>query len=196
MRPPAVGSIGATLLCCYLVAVALRIDGCYRPEARVRDDRPQAGPKVGERFPDFALSDVSGARIASDALTGKPTVLVFVPSLDWSPPTKARVLDLAAHLGRHREIVVAVVLPETQATPRSLTFVREHTLPFYFLVDRMGLVEALGLTATAPDGTAATLPATFVLDRELVVRLRDVRTEARTWLEPALVTAAAAGGAD
>ncbi|TMA73653.1 MAG: redoxin domain-containing protein [Deltaproteobacteria bacterium] len=98
-RPIVAGKIGATLLCCYLLAVALRIGGCYRAEAGVRDDRPDTGPRVGEPFPSFTLPDLSGTRVALGDFAGRPAVLLFVPSLDWSAPTKARVLDLADAIG-------------------------------------------------------------------------------------------------
>ena len=37
----------------YLVAVAVRIDGCYGPERTPRDELPTAGPRVGEPFADL-----------------------------------------------------------------------------------------------------------------------------------------------
>jgi peroxiredoxin len=184
-RPRVAGKIGVTLLCVYLLTVTLRIDGCYRPDAAVRDERPEAGPALGAPFPPFELADVSGTRVTLRGLAGKPVVLAFVPSLDWSPPTKARLLELAAALAERRDVVVAVVMTEAQATPRALTFVREHTTPFYYLVDGGGLTAALGLQADGPEGTPAALPATFVLDGAGVVALRDVRRNARTWLAPA-----------
>jgi peroxiredoxin len=184
-RPRVAGKIGVTLLCVYLLAVTLRIDGCYRPDAAVRDERPEAGPAVGTPFPAFELADVSGTRIALRGLAGKPVVLAFVPSLDWSPPTKARLLELAAAFAERRDVIVAVVMTEAQATPRALTFVREHAAPFYYLVDGSGLTAALGLQGEGPEGAPAALPATFVLDTAGVVALRDVRRDPRTWLAPA-----------
>ena len=191
-RPLVAGKIGATLLGCYLLAVALRIGGCYQPESRARDDLAGTGPQMGERFPAFELSDLSGTRIGTGVLAGTPTVLVFVPSLDWSPPTKARLIDLAEVFGGRRDVTVAVILTEAQATPRARTFVRERHAPFYYLVDADGLTERLGLHADGPDGTATALPATFVLDRDGVVRLRDVRRQARTWLGPEVILYAVA----
>ena len=60
-RPIVAGKIGATLLCCYLLAVALRSGGCYRADAGMRDDRPDTGPRVGEPFPSFTLPDLMPA---------------------------------------------------------------------------------------------------------------------------------------
>ena len=81
-----------------------------------------------------------------------------------------------------------------QATPRALAFVRDRRLPFYFLIDDAGLIERLGLGAPAPDGTPAALPATFVLDANGRVRLRDVRKNARSWLAPPLLLDGTATG--
>ena len=185
------GKIGVTLLCCYLLAVTVRIGGGYHPEERVRDDLPAAPPRVGERFPDFTLPDVSGTRISLADLAGRRALLVFVPSLDWSPPSKARVLDLAAAIAGRRDVTLAVVLTKETVTPRTLAFIREHRTPAYYLIDGDGLAERLELASTGPDGVRAALPATFVLDANGVVLLRDVRRDPRTWLDAGAVLAAA-----
>jgi peroxiredoxin len=189
-RPTVAGRIGVTLLCVYLLGVTLRIGGCYAPDAARRDELPDDGPGLGAEFPPFRLQDVSGATIGRDDLRGGPAIVAVVPSLDWSPPTKARLLDLAEALRNRRDIRVVVVLPSAQATPRSATFVRDHRLPFHFLVDDAGLVDTLGLATPAPDGTPAAFPATFVLDDAGRVRFRDVRKNARTWPAPELVLGA------
>jgi peroxiredoxin len=185
------GRIGVTLLCLYLFGVTLRIGGCNAPDAARRDELPDNGPAVGAEFPPFQLHDLSGATISRNDLGGGPALVLVVPSLDWSPPTKARLLDLAEALRGRRDVRVAVVIPNAQATPRGATFVRDHRLPFFFLVDDAGLVDALGLAASAQDGTAAAYPATFVLDQTGRIRFRDVRKNARTWPAPDLVLAAA-----
>jgi peroxiredoxin len=193
MVPPAsrfAGRIGITLLCAYLLMVTLRIGGCYAPDAARRDELPGAGPTVGDEFPDFRLRDVSGATIARDDLRGAPAVVLTVPSLDWSPPTKARLIDLADALGDRRDVRVVVVVSAAQATPRGLRFVRDRELPFYFVVDDGGLLARLGVAGTAPDGTPTALPATFLLDADGRLRLRDVRKDPRTWLAPMVILSA------
>lgn len=194
--PPFAGRIGITLLCVYLLGVTVRIGGCYAPDVTQRDELPENGPAVGSSFPVFRLKDVSGTAIGSDDLRGTTALVIVVPSLDWSPPTKARLLDLADALRGRRDVRVAVVIPSAQATPRGLAFTRDHRLPFYYLVDDAGLIEALGLAAPAPDGTPAALPATFVLDEAGRVRWRDVRKSARAWPSPAIVLADAPTAVD
>ncbi|MEO6030229.1 MAG: redoxin domain-containing protein [Candidatus Binatia bacterium] len=197
ITPPAIpqtptfaGRIGITLLCIYLFIVTLRIDGCYAPDPANRDELPDNGPVVGSEFPAFSLRDLAGATITRDDLQGSMAIVIVVPTLDWSPPTKASLVDLATALRGRHDVRVAVVLPSAQATPRSLTFPRDHHLPFYFLVDDGGLIDRLGLTTAAPDRTASAFPATFVLDAQGRVRLRDVRKNARAWLAPETVLAA------
>lgn len=186
-QPIVVGRIGVTLLCLYLLAVTIRIGGCYAPDAAARDDLPASGPAIGQPFPDFTLRDVSGVAITSQHLRGAMVVLAIVPSLDWSAPTKARVLDLADAVGGRRNLRVAVVIPAAQANARSLAFVGDRDLPLYVLIDDAGLIERLGLATPAPDGTVAAHPATFVLDAEGRVLRRDVRKDARSWLATPLV---------
>jgi len=185
------GRIGVTLLALYLFAVALRIDGCYGPELQARDERAQAGPAVGAPFPDFALRDVSGTTIRRHDLAGAPAVLVFAPSLDWSAPTKARLIDLAEAARVRPDVRVAVVTTAAQDTPRARTFVRDRATPFYYLVDDAGLTAGLGLAVESPDGSPAAVPAVFVLGADGVVRLRDVRTRPERWLDPRVVLDAA-----
>lgn len=186
-QPIVIGRIGVTLLCVYLLAVTVRIGGCYAPEPARRDELASSGPAVGQPFPEFTLRDVSGAEIGTRDLRGARAVLAIVPSLDWSAPSKARVLDLAEAIAKRRDLRVAVVLPKTQATPRSLAFARDRDLPLYILIDDAGLIERLGLNAPAPDGTVAAHSATFVLDAEGNVLLRDTRKDVRTWPTTALV---------
>jgi len=124
-QPIFAGRIGVTLLCIYLLAVTFRISSCYAPELARRDELPNAGPAVGAEFPAFTLRDASGVTIGKGDLAGHGAVVLIVPSLDWSPPTKARLLDLADALGRDHAVRVAVVMPSAQATPRALAFVRE-----------------------------------------------------------------------
>ena len=181
-RPLVAGKIGVTFLCCYLLAVTFRIGGCYHPEPLARDETPERGPQLGQPFPSFELPDVSGVRIGNDDLAGQPAVLVFAPSLDWSAPTKASLIDLALALAGRRDLRVAVVMTEAQATARALAFVRDRDMPFYFLIDGKGFTERLGLLTEGPDKTPAAAPALFVLDAAGVVRLRDVRLDPRTWL--------------
>lgn len=179
--PSPAGRIGVTLLCVYLLGVTFRIGGCYFPESAARDQFAERGPKVGEPFPEVLLQDVQGGTLRRSDLLGRPTVLLFVPSLDWSAPTKARLLDLAEAAATRPDVRFAVVMTDDQANARSATFVRDHALPFTYLVDASGVTEALGLATSAPDGTSASQPATFVLDPAGVVRWRDTRDRPRTW---------------
>ncbi len=185
------GKIGVTALVLYLLAIAIRIDGCYAPDGQLRDERA-TGPALGTAFPSFEMRDVSGAAISLADLSGAPAVLAFVPSLDWSPPTKARLIDLAEAFRGRRDVRVAIVMTAAQATPRARAFVRDRSTPFYYLIDDIGLTQRLGLTTEGPDGGAAAISATFVLDAIGTVRFRDVREPADEWLDPRAILDAVA----
>jgi peroxiredoxin len=189
------GRIGITLLCMYLLGVAFRIGGCHHPEPALRDELPRSGPAVGEPFPAFTLPELSGASMRREDLAGAPAVLVLAPSLDWSPPTKARLLDLVEATRDDRSTRVVVILAADQATPRSATFARDHALPFHVLVDDTGMLDRLRLLMQAPDGTPAATPSTFVLDADGVVRARDTRKSARIWPDASVVLDAARAAA-
>ena len=144
-------------------------------------------------FPAFEMQDVSGATIRLADLAGMPAVLAFVPSLDWSPPSKARLIELAEAFDGRRDVRIAVVTTAAQATPRARAFVRDRSTPFYYLIDDVGLTERLGLVGEGPGGTPAAVPATFVLDGTGRVRFRDVREGADRWIDPRVLLDEVAG---
>jgi len=185
------GKIGVTALVLYLLAIAIRIDGCYAPDGQLRNERA-SGPAVGATFPSFEMRDVSGATISLADLSGTPAILAFVPSLDWSPPTKARLIDLAEAFRGRRDVRVAIVTTADQATARARAFVRDRSTPFYYLIDDVGLTQRLGLATEGPHGGAAAVSATFVLDAAGTVRFRDVREPSDQWLDPRAILDAVA----
>jgi hypothetical protein len=54
------------------------------PPARTRIDVSKLGPQVGDRVPDFALTDQSGQTQTLHSIAGpKGAMLVFIRSADW-----------------------------------------------------------------------------------------------------------------
>ena len=74
-----------------------------------------------------------------------------------------------------------------QATARARIFVRDQATPFYYLIDDIGLTTRLGLNTQAPDGTPASISATFVLDGAGTVHFRDIREQPQRWLTPGAI---------
>lgn len=68
--------------------------------AEVRADAPQAVVQVGQSFPDFELPNIDGAPVRLSSLRGQRVLLTFERSLDWSPFTKTRLVELRGALQR------------------------------------------------------------------------------------------------
>ena len=72
-----------TLLLLLLVtAVLLTIQ--LRAQERTRIDVSKLGPQVGDRVPDFTLSDQTGTQRTLQSIMGRRgAMLVFIRSADW-----------------------------------------------------------------------------------------------------------------
>jgi hypothetical protein len=75
-------------LCALTVASALAIQplmaGQASPPARERIDVSKMGPQVGDRVPDFSLTDQDGRVRTLQSLMGeRGLMLVFLRSADW-----------------------------------------------------------------------------------------------------------------
>ncbi len=58
--------------------------GASQSAARTKIDVSKLGPQVGERVPDFALSDQTGKMWTLQSIMGpKGAMLVFIRSADW-----------------------------------------------------------------------------------------------------------------
>jgi len=70
-------------LAALLSFLTLPANGMQAP-ARERIDVSQRGPQVGDRIPDFSLTDQSGNTWTRESIAGpNGTMLVFLRSADW-----------------------------------------------------------------------------------------------------------------
>ncbi len=175
-------------------------------DLRARDAVP--GIALGERAPSFTLPSARGGAVALDDLLARgPVVLSFYRGV-WCPVCN---LELAALLAIHddiRALGASLVAVNPQSPDDSLTLAERLALDFEVLTDTeqavadayrirfeltgslRDLYEQFGMSL--PDQNAdgswrLPVPATFVLDREGVVRARHVDADYRTRMEPAAV---------
>jgi cytochrome oxidase Cu insertion factor (SCO1/SenC/PrrC family) len=65
-------------------ALVAQAPSASQTTSRTKIDVSKLGPQVGERVPDFALSDQSGKMWTLQSIMGpKGAMLVFVRSADW-----------------------------------------------------------------------------------------------------------------
>jgi len=95
-------------------------------------------------------------------------------------------------------VVILYVVPARQMDAKAARFIDGHRLRrrVRFLVDpESRAIDALGLRRPAAEAIEEGVPhpATYVLDREGVVRFADVRADFHFWLDPELPLRALAG---
>jgi peroxiredoxin len=104
-------------------------------------------------------------------------------------------VELRDGLSGMDDLVVLYVLASNQVNPKTHAFIRDHGLAdrVRFLVDReSATIDALGLRRPDPEPVEVGVPepATYLIDREGVVRFADVRHDFQIWLDPAALIAA------
>lgn len=103
-------------------------------------------------------------------------------------------MELREALAEMPDVRILYVLPQNQVNAKTWWFIdgnglREHVT---FLQDPQSrAIDRLGLRRPDPEPIekGVSHPATYVLDREGVVRLVDVREDYHIWLDPAPVLA-------
>jgi peroxiredoxin len=107
-------------------------------------------------------------------------------------------VELREALADTPDLVVLYVMAENQVNPKTRRFVDELGLRerVRFLVDPGSrVIDRLGLRLEDPEPLERGVPhpATYLLDRDGVIRLVDVRADYHVWLDPQLVVDTLAG---
>ena len=106
-------------------------------------------------------------------------------------------MELRNELAATGDLVILYVLADNQINDKTLWFIDGNSLreKVIFLQDPgSAAIDALGLRRPDPEPMEAGVPhpTTYVLDRDGVIRLVDVREDFHIWLDPASVLAALA----
>lgn len=166
---------------------------------------------VGDRAPRFTLPSAGGASVAlDDLLAAGPVVLTFYRGA-WCPYCNLALRALQEHLDAFTARGARLVAVSPQVPDESLSLVEKHQLGFevlsdlgsdvakqfgiaFDLSDELGaLYDRFGFELQRVNGGHARtlpLPATYVLDREGVIRWAFVDTDYTVRAEPADILAA------
>ncbi|MDD9826893.1 MAG: redoxin domain-containing protein [Deltaproteobacteria bacterium] len=186
----------ATLLLLLLLAASYLLPltewGQRGSEAWARTDVAGAFARTGELLPEFALQTLEGEPLQLETLRGKRVLLTFERSIDWCPPTKERLVELRASFARQDDVEIVWVMAEQQINAKARRFIDGMGLEprVRFATDPGGVaVDALGIRKARASKQEAGIPhpATYLLDREGVVRFADVREDFRFWVAPSLL---------
>ena len=122
---------------------------------------------VGDRAPDFRLSNAEGRSVALSEYRGAPVVVYFYPK-DDTPGCTAEACAFRDQYEDFKQAGAEVIGISSDAPGRHAQFAGKHRLPFVLLSDQDGAVrKAYGIPATL-----GILPGrvTFVIDREGIIR--------------------------
>jgi peroxiredoxin len=170
------------------------------------------GLAVGDRAPNFTLPDALGQPVTLRELTAQgPVVLVFYRG-EWCPYCNIQLRSLQAALPGFREFGASLVAISPQTADHSLSLTEKHELDYAVLSDidqeviraytvqftLEGDLEDLQVNTFQNDPRdqnanhtrSLPVPATFVIDREGIVRAAFISADWRVRAEPAEIEAA------
>ena len=172
------------------------------PKSKSKIDVSKLGPQVGERVPDFRLTDQHGqAQTLQSIMGSKGAMLVFVRSADWCPYCKTQLVDLQAHSRDIAAKGLGIAVISYDAPELIAKFATAHDITFPMLSDvgsetikRFGILNTVAMELAGPNakdpsladdlkmyvsmvGPAARMagiafPGTFILDRDGLVKSR------------------------
>lgn len=165
-------AIAVTLVLAALVAPAAAQP---RPD---RIDVARLGPQVGERVPDFRLTDGQGRIWTRESIMGpNGAVLVFSRSVDWCPYCKTQMIDLQGRLQdmQAKGLGVAAITYDPPAVMAD--FSRRRGITFPLLSDSGSrTIKEYGILNTTVAATSTNFgipfPGTFVVNRQGVITAR------------------------
>ncbi len=135
-------------------------------------------PAVGHLAPDFGLNTLSGEVFVLSKLRGTPVVLNFWAT--WCPPCRAELPELAAASARLAGEVVIVGVNQAEKRADVQTFAAGLSLPFPVPLDEYAAVSRIYRVRS--------LPTTFFIDRQGVIRQVQVGPVTEATLEQLLKT--------
>lgn len=135
--------------------------------SKQRSGDARDGVKVGDRAPEFTLTDRSGRAVSLRDLRGSTVVLYFYPR-DHTAVCTAQACDFRDRYEMFRGANAVIVGISSDSVGTHQEFAQQHGLPFYLLADDHGRVRSL----YGVPRVLGLLPGrvTYVIDREGVVR--------------------------
>jgi len=173
---------------------------------------PDPGLKVGERAPEFSLPNAFGQQVSlTDMLSAGPVILTFYRGA-WCPYCNLQLRGLQQTLPYIERQGARLVAVTPQKPDKSREQVEKDGYPFEILSDLDdGVMKAYRLYFEVPADLSEVykkrlsldlaeyngagryvlpVPATFVIDREGVIRAAYAKVDYRMRMEPAAIVAA------
>jgi len=90
---------------------------------------------VGQKLPEFDLSDLNGKTISSSEFVGQPSLLMFYRG-NWCPLCMAQIKEISAQYQALESKGVQVILVSPQPHENTQSLANKFEVPFRFLVDK------------------------------------------------------------
>ena len=136
---------------------------------------PEISPEVGYRAPDFALPGLDGQRVRLSDFRGKKAIFLNFWAT-WCPPCRLEMPTMEKAYQEYKSRGLEVLAVSIDAGQKSVVknFLQEFKLTFPALLDPD--MEVLRLYRMF------SLPATFLIDKEGIIRHRELGY--RDWTDP------------
>ena len=136
--------------------------------------------EVGQPAPDFTLDAHDGSQVTLSGLKGKNVVLFFFPKA-FTGTCERQVSGHGQDLSKFQELGAEVFGVSTDQSPSQAAFAKQcGNVGFKLLSDhRHKVVNLYGVAR--PEGSLSNERAAFVIDRQGVIRYRQVEAKPGEW---------------
>lgn len=136
---------------------------------------------VGQPAPDFTLSATTGTDVTLSSFKGKKNVVLFFFPKAFTGTCERQVVGHSADLAKFQELNAEVFGISTDQTPSQQAFAKQCGNVAYPLLSdfRHRVINTFGVAR--PEGGAPNERAAFVIDKEGVVRYKQVEKSPGEW---------------
>ena len=138
------------------------------------------GVNVGDRAPDFTLTDLDGNQVSLSDFRGKVVFINFWAT--WCPPCRAEMPEIEALYQQYKTkdvVVIGVDILETDDKVRQ--FVERGGYSWIFVIDSTGTVSA--------NYNINAIPTSYFIDREGIIRAVNIGAMTERAMEAKLAEA-------
>ncbi|KAI8952619.1 AhpC-TSA-domain-containing protein [Xylaria longipes] len=165
---------------------------------------PSMTIQVGDKMPDFSMTDATGKEVASDSLLAKGPLLITFYRGEWCPFCNIAIGFLQQHLPEFQARGVTLVAMSPELPNNNMTTTEKHALQYPVLTDlhntfarKLGIVydqssakdlhKSLGIDLNEHNGDGTwevPVPATLLVDKDGIVRNTAIEPDYKLRLDP------------
>ncbi|KAI1348376.1 AhpC-TSA-domain-containing protein [Xylaria sp. FL0043] len=165
---------------------------------------PSKTIQVGDKLPEFRMTDATGKEVTSESLLAKGPLLLTFYRGEWCPFCNVAIAFLQKHLPEFQARGVTLVAISPELPNNNMTTTEKHALQFPVLTDlhnafakKLGIVYdqssakdlhksfGIDLNERNGDGTwEVPIPATLLVDKDGVVRNTAIEPDYKLRLDP------------